>query len=92
VLSHLNGEVKSLLTHLREGKINGSVYSGQCPCLVGTIANIKKCSYKSIEGIEPNSSRPIERFFISIKPGHIPETSKKVKEIEGWILEYLEQH
>ena len=91
VLTVLNGEVPMLLESLRAGKINGSVYEGECACLVGTIAHIKKCDYKNITGLIPNSSRPIERFFLSIRPGHTPENSGKCKEIEGWILEYIEQ-
>jgi hypothetical protein len=90
VLTVLNDEVPALLKSLRQGTIDGSVYEGECACLVGTIAKIKSCNYKTIPGLIPDSSRPIERFFLSIRPGHTPENSVKCKEIEAWILEYME--
>jgi uncharacterized protein YjbI with pentapeptide repeats len=85
-------EVEGLLQKLREGKINGSVYEGECCCLVGTLANIKGCNYTNIPGLIPNGGRPAERFFLSIKKGDTPENRRRCKEIEGWILEWMESN
>src|SRR3990167_3289840 len=46
-------EVEGLKKAIADGKINGSVYEGECACLVGTIANIKHCKYDSIKGLQP---------------------------------------
>jgi hypothetical protein len=92
ILDSAPSEVDGLLKKLRAGEINGSTYEGDCCCLVGTIAVVKGCNYNKIPGIEPNSSRPAERFFLSIRKGHTPGNSKKCKEIEGWILEWIELH
>jgi hypothetical protein len=90
VLDNAPSEVDGLLKKLRSGEINGSTYEGECCCLVGTIANIKGCSYTNIPNIRPDSSRPAERFFLSIRKGHTPENRRRCKEIEGWILEWME--
>jgi hypothetical protein len=89
VLSAAPAEVSGLLTALRAGKVNGSTYTGACACLVGTIANVRGCDYRSLQLLVANASRPAERFFYSIKPGDTPETSQFVKLAEGWIAEWL---
>jgi hypothetical protein len=37
-------EVTGLIAAMREGRIDGSVYSGECACLKGTLANVKGIS------------------------------------------------
>ncbi len=85
-------EVETFLNDkLRAGKINGSVYQGECCCLIGSFANIKDCNYETLP-VKPNARRPAERWFLSIRPGRTPENSFKVKEIEGWVLEWMEKN
>jgi uncharacterized protein YjbI with pentapeptide repeats len=68
-------EVAALRTALVEGKIDGSAYEGAnaqgefCGCLVGTIANAKKVSHKSLN---PNLDSPAERWFLAIQKGNTP--------------------
>jgi hypothetical protein len=75
VLWRVPHEVDGLIAALKAGKVNGSTYEGVCACLCGTIANIKYCKHNNIPGLVPDSSRPIERFFLSIATGDTPETN-----------------
>jgi hypothetical protein len=87
VLIRSRDEIPELRKHLVEGKVDGSVYEGECRCLVGTIANIKHCKYDEIEALKPDSTRPIERFFTGISTGDTPETNQISKIVVGWIDE-----
>jgi hypothetical protein len=83
-------EVPGLLTSLRAGKVDGSVYEGECACLVGTIANVRGVNYHDLgAGIEPDSGRPAEQWFMSIRKGDTPENSSVAKITEEWIEEFL---
>ena len=85
----VRAEAPGLLLALREGRVDGSTYTGECACLVGTIANIKGRVYNDIPGLSPNSSRPIERFFLAISKGDTPATNPMAKIVEGWLLQFL---
>ena len=89
VLSAVPAEAEGLRLALLEGRVNGTAYEGECACLVGTIANIRGCSYKSLANLAPNSARSSERFFLNIAPGHTPETSPVVKQVVEWIDVWL---
>lgn len=90
VLLRARGEVGELLDALRAGKIDGSVYEGECACLVGTIANVRGVSYDNLgHGLDPDADRPAERWFWAIRPGDTPTTSQVAKITEGWIVEFL---
>ena len=82
-------EIAGLKQALIDGKVDGSVYEGECACLVGTIANIRGVQYDTLaNGIKPNSRRPAEQWFMSIKKGDTPESSSFVKLTVEWIEEY----
>ena len=85
VLSAAPHEINGLRKALVEGRINGSTYEGECACLVGTIANVCHKNYKELEILKPNSSRPAERFFLSIYKGDRPETNQFSKLAVEWI-------
>jgi hypothetical protein len=89
VLSSAVNEVPGLLSALREGKIDGTTYEGDCACLVGTVAKIRKCNYRQLDGLKPDSYRPAERWFTGIRPGHTPANSSVAKITEQWIEEWL---
>src|SRR5438045_3852273 len=63
VIAHAIPEIPALRASLVEGRVNGSAYEGECACLCGTIANARKCSYKELDGITPDSDSMAERFF-----------------------------
>ncbi|KDB58419.1 pentapeptide repeat-containing protein [Bordetella bronchiseptica] len=89
VLSATPTEVPALIAALKAGRVDGSTYQGECACLVGTLANAREVSYSSIESLEPNSSRPIERFFLSISRGDTPGTNQFSKLALEWAEEWL---
>jgi hypothetical protein len=88
VLLRAPKEVPGLVAALKAGKVDGSVYEGECACLVGTIANVRQCKHTEIPNLKPDSERPAERWFIGIKQGDTPETSEIVKLTLGWIEEF----
>lgn len=89
ILSLAPAEVPALKAAINEGRINGSVYQGECACLVGTIANIRDVSvYTLPEGLAPNSDRPAERWFLGIAKGDTPETNPISKITLAWIEEW----
>ena len=88
VLDSASAEVPGLLSALREGRVDGSSYEGECACLVGTIANVAHVHYEAIPNITPDSGRPIERFFLDIAKGDTPETNPIARVVEGWIVEW----
>jgi hypothetical protein len=89
VLSSAPSEVEGLRQALIDGKVNGSHYEGKCACLVGTIANVRGCNYKTLGALKPNSCRPSEIFFLGINEGDTPETNKISKQALIWIDEWI---
>jgi hypothetical protein len=85
-------EVPALLALLRAGRIAGSVYEGDCACLVGSIANARGCDYREIPGLRPDGNRPAERWFLAIGVGDTPMSSQIAQITEGWISEWLVSH
>jgi uncharacterized protein YjbI with pentapeptide repeats len=86
ILLQNTAEIPGLLAALKEGRINGTTYEGECACLVGTIANVKKCD---VHSLERDSLRPAERWFLQISKGMTPETSGVVKLTVEWVEEFL---
>jgi uncharacterized protein YjbI with pentapeptide repeats len=82
-------EVPGLLAALREGRVDGSTYTGDCACLVGTIANVRGSDVKSAEFSFKDSYRPAERWFLAIRKGDTPNTNPVSKITEEWILEFM---
>ena len=67
-LLHAQHEVPHLIAALREGRVDGSQYEGECACLVGTLANAKGESYRA--AFPDHSSRnPAEQWFLMIRKG-----------------------
>ena len=89
VLSSAPHEAASVRDALAAGKVDGSTYSGECACLVGTIAAARHCGYSEIEGLRPNSRRPAEMFFTTIRPGNTPENHGPCRIAHGWVSEWI---
>jgi len=89
VLSRAPDEAPALLQALRNGQIDGSTYTGECACLVGTIAKVRKCDYEAMETLKPDSSRPAERWFLAIKKGDTPKTNPVAAVVETWTEEWV---
>jgi uncharacterized protein YjbI with pentapeptide repeats len=88
VLLRAPHEVDGLALALKEGRVDGSAYEGECACLVGTIANLKHCSHTAVPGLAPDSNRPAERWFLGINRGDTAETNQIVKITLEWIEEF----
>ena len=89
VINTSPNEVAALRKSLINGRVDGSTYQGECACLVGTIANAQSCSYDCVPGLEPNSSRPAERFFLAIRRGDTPERNPYSALAVQWIDEWV---
>ncbi len=87
VLDAVPFEVPGLEIALEEGLVNGSTYTGECACLVGTVAKIRECDIQSINRLTPDSTRPAERWFTAISP-RMPVTHPVVAITLGWIREW----
>ncbi|MCA7976779.1 pentapeptide repeat-containing protein [Burkholderia cepacia] len=91
VISQAPREVPALIDALKAGRVDGSTYSGECACLVGTIANARGIDVDSSElGIPKDSSRPVERFFMAIRKGDTPETNAASKLALEWAETWLD--
>jgi hypothetical protein len=88
VIASVPSEIPALRAALVEGRVDGSTYHGDCACLVGTVANARHCAYDGIPGLSPNSARPAERFFLSIKPGDTPDKSEFAQLAVEWLDEF----
>ena len=86
VLLRAQSEVPALLAALREGRIDGSTYEGECACLAGTIANARGVSHHALDFA--NGGRLIERWFLGISKGSTPATNQIARITEGWIVEF----
>ena len=89
VLASAPSEVAGLLAVLKDGCIDGTSYEGECACLVGTLANVRGCLYTSIPGLQPDSERPAERWFLALRPGYTPENHPVAKITAEWIEAWL---
>jgi hypothetical protein len=106
VLLHAQPEVAALLTALRAGKIDGSVYrrregSEFCGCLVGSLEiayaqrtgvteALRDANTEIIPGLKRDGARPAERWFLAIKPGNTPENHTVARLTEKWVLEFMQ--
>lgn len=91
ILDAVPAEAAGLLRALREGRIDGRIYEGECACLVGTLANVRGVHYRKLSGVMPNSWRPAEIWFSPFRQGHTPSTSLLSFIAEKWIVEWQEE-
>ena len=91
VLDCAPAEVPGLRAALVAGQVDGTTYTGECRCLVGTLCEVRRpgSDERSIPGLLPRSERAAERWFLQILPGHTPETSQACAITVGWIDEWI---
>jgi hypothetical protein len=93
VLSVAKHEVTELYKALLSGRIDGSTYTGECACLVGTIANIRHEDHKSLGiNLRPDSSRPAEIWFLNIRKGDTPENNAVSAIVKDWTTKFASEH
>jgi uncharacterized protein YjbI with pentapeptide repeats len=85
VLDNAKPEVLGLYKALIEGRIEGAIYKGECACLIGTIANIRKVD---VSTLKRNPYSLIECWSIGIKIGDIPKTNQISNITKIWIEEF----
>ena len=90
VLSSAPREVPALIDALKAGRVDGSTYSGECSCLIGTIARTRATAIENLGSLKPNSSRPAECFFMGICKGDTPETNQFSALALQWSQEWLD--
>ena len=77
------GEVPNLISAIKEGRIDGSQYAGECCCLCGTLEK----GEPSVVNIRDESS-PAEQWFYMISKGDTPETNSASKQALEWVEEF----
>ena len=86
ILTRARPEVPALIAAIRDGRVDGSTYSGECACLVGTLEN------SGATGLPHEASSPAERWFATIRKGDKPgdETAGGFAASKAlqWALEY----
>ncbi len=85
-------EALGLYDFLMRGKIDGSCYEGECACFVGTIANICGQNWKTLSnGLKPDSSSAVERWFYGINRGDIPQNNQVSAITAEWMREFMDR-
>jgi len=73
-----------------KGKVDGSVYEGECACFVGTIAKIRKEDYRKLKiDLGPDEDSPTERWFMGISKGDIPQNNPVSEITANWLREFM---
>lgn len=88
VLLHARAEVPFVRKAILSGKINGSIYAGECACLCGTIAQARQVSLRELDFIVDSNSLA-ERFFLAINEGVTPDISPAARLALEWIDEFI---
>jgi hypothetical protein len=74
ILSYFPTEVQGLKDKIIAGKINGTQYSGECCCLIGTLGDEKACN------VIPYYTKGLhnlgEQLFFQIRQGDTPENNE----------------
>ena len=81
VLAYAPKEIAGLRSALVQGRVDG--------CLVGTIANVRGCTYAELGILRPQAARPAERFFLGMAMGDTPETNQLSALAVDWIDDFV---
>ena len=83
VLTYAKSEVPDLIKAIKEGRIDGSQYEGECCCLCGTL---EKGLPAKMDIRDANS--PAEQWFSMIKNGDTPENNFASEKALEWVQEW----
>jgi len=89
VLSSAPAEASAVLAALQAGRVDGTVYLGDCACLVGTIAKARGCHHTALGVLKPDGLRLAETWFMQIRPGHTPANNGPTRLAAEWVGEWL---
>lgn len=89
IFHYLPNEVVTLRQKIIEGKIDGTQYSGDCCCLIGTLGDEKACS--AIPYYEKGLHNFGEQLFYQIREGDTPENNQFSKIALELCDEFLEK-
>ena len=81
-------EAQGVADALKSGNVDGSTYSGECACLIGTIANVKGVD---ADALPKNSNHPSERWFMMISKGDTPDKDTGGGYAAKLALEWVEE-
>jgi uncharacterized protein YjbI with pentapeptide repeats len=93
----LPNELEALKDALLAGRVDGSIYSGSCACLAGTLAKAHGISNYNGRDINlgnnivfhANAESPREMFFTAIQPGDTPEKNGAARIALQWTEEAI---
>jgi len=99
VLDTAPAEAPAVLTALEAGRVDGSTYTGECACLVGTIAHARGIDPEQVPSrsnaaddvLSRDSTRPAEVWFMQIRQGDTPSTSPICAMTAVWVRDYLQR-
>ena len=92
-LSLAKAEVADLYDYLIQGKINGSLYEGECACFCGTVAKIRGEKYdKMTNKLAPDGNSPTERWFLGVREGDTPQNSQISAITAEWMREFMKKN
>ena len=78
VLDAAPAEASGVREALVEGRVDGSVYEGECACLIGTIANVRHKPVDAVkEELHADATRPAEQWFMAIRKGDTPDSDNE---------------
>lgn len=89
VLDNARAEVPVILSALRDGRINGATYGGECSCVIGTVARARGCEAHDLDDIWTFGLRPSEYLVHEIELGDTPANNLCAAIVETWIVEWM---
>lgn len=100
VLSWAPHEAPAVLAALEAGQVDGRVYSGDCACLVGTIAKERKVHMRQIPvrararpgELAQDPYAPAEYWFRRILPGQTPQNNADAALAAMWVRDFIRRH
>ena len=92
-LSKAKNEVLELYKSIMDGKIEGSVYEGECACFCGTIAKIRKENYREMNiDLRPEPGSTTEKWFLGISKGDNPDSNQISAITAEWTREFMNEN